>query len=265
MSLQTVGKVLGNENIVPQHYLMVVEIPEIAAIAQAGQFVHVRVSDTLDPLLRRPISLHDIDAEKGTITLLYQVVGRGTELLSGFKTGQCVDIMGPLGKGFSIPVGVENVTIVGGGIGVAPLFPLLAKLKQDGKKIKVIFGARNRDALLGLDKVREMGLGTYIATDDGSAGYKGFVTDMLVHENGQLKPDYIYACGPEPMLARVVAIAKEAGIPGQVSMEERMGCGVGACLACVCKIKKDNADGFIHKKVCNEGPVFDLEEVIFHD
>ena len=262
MTLQMNCKVLDNSEISPQLYMMLLEAPELAAIAQPGQFVHVRVADTSDPLLRRPISLHGIDKQNGTITLLYQVVGRGTQLLAQWEKGREIDVMGPLGKGFILPEEVENITVVGGGIGAAPLFPLLSLLKQSGKKIKVIFGARNKEALIGLDKIREMGLDTYIATDDGSAGHKGFVTDILIQENKHLKPDYIYACGPEPMLAKVVEIALAAGIPGQVSLEERMGCGVGACLACVCKIKV--GDGFNYSKVCNEGPVYDLREVLFH-
>lgn len=263
MTLQVSGQVLANENIAPQHFLMEIEIPQIANRAKPGQFVHIRVSDNSDPLLRRPISLHRIDKEKGSVYLLYQVVGRGTELMSHFVPGQKVDLMGPLGNGFTLPE-AENVTVIGGGIGVAPLFPLLSLLIEAGKKITVIFGARNKDYLLGIELVREMGLDIHTATDDGSVGHHGFVTDIFSQENQKIKPDYVYACGPEPMLAKVTEIAKVAGIPGEVSLEERMGCGVGACLSCVCKIKTVNDNGFKYKKVCQDGPVFNLQEVIFH-
>lgn len=265
MSLHVNGQVISNEKIAPQYFLMQIEVPSIASVAKPGQFVHVRVSETLDPLLRRPISLHAIDADKGTITLLYQVVGRGTEMLSRFAKSQAIDLMGPLGNGFSVPKAAQNITIVGGGIGVAPLFPLLEQLSKEDKKIKVILGARNRSALLGLDKLKATGLEAYLATDDGSIGVKGFVTDILIEENKKLLPDYIFACGPELMLARVAEIAKATNIPGQVSLEERMGCGVGACLSCVCQIKSSEGNEIGHKKVCNDGPVFDLREVVFHD
>lgn len=264
MTLQVTGQVLANENVAPQHFLMEIKVPQIAKLAKPGQFVHVRVSDNLDPLLRRPISLYRIDREKGSIYLLYQVVGRGTELMSKYIPGQRVDLMGPLGNGFTLLPDIQTVTVIGGGIGVAPLFPMLAWLKEKGKKVTVIFGARNKEYLIGTELVRKMGLDIRTATDDGSAGHHGFVTDIFIEENIKLKPDYIYACGPEPMLAKVTEIAKNAGIAGEVSLEERMGCGVGACLSCVCKIKTVNDDGFKYKKVCQDGPVFNLQEVIFH-
>lgn len=272
MSYSGIAEVVLNQKVGPEHFLMRVLVPEITKEAKPGQFVHMRCNTVMDPLLRRPVSLHDIDYEGGTIGLLYQVVGRGTQILSEIPVGAEIDIMGPLGKGFAIPDKLQSVLVIGGGIGVAPLFPLVQALNQYKIKQTVLLGARSADYIIGTEQLETLGVGVEVATDDGSKGYKGYVTDLMEKHLSTAKPDYFFACGPKPMLKQVLLVAKKHKIDGQVSLEERMGCGVGACLACVCKINDfsnsvqlDNAPGFDYKKVCADGPVFKAGEVIFDD
>lgn len=265
MSLQEMGKVMQHQEIASGFYLLTIEAPAIARLAQPGQFVHVKCTPTMDPLLRRPISLHRIDAKAGTITLLYQVVGRGTQLLSKFMVDDEIDLMGPLGRGFDLPSQPGDVMVVGGGIGAAPLLPLVEALCDMGNVVTMILGARSKDWLLGAESFVQAGAQVLVATDDGSQGQQGFVTDILVQHLQGTKPAALYACGPEPMLRAVASMALSQGLTGQVSLEERMGCGVGACLACVCKIKVATPNGWDYQKVCIDGPVFALEEVLWHE
>ncbi|MFZ5640736.1 MAG: dihydroorotate dehydrogenase electron transfer subunit [Bacillota bacterium] len=273
MTFAGITEIVWHEKIAPDHYLMRVLAPEIAKKAKPGQFVHVLPGSTMDPLLRRPISLHGIDPAKGTISLLYRVVGRGTRMMSEMPVGGAVDIMGPLGKGFDIPDKISKVLVVGGGIGVAPLLSLLQALRHYNIDTTVLLGAATGDYLLGVRQIEALGLKAEAATDDGTYGYKGFVTDLVSRQLTGQKPDYFYACGPNPMLSKLTKMMTGAGIPGQVSLEERMGCGVGACLACVCKVKvagapqqgSGAAPQFDYKKVCADGPVFAASEVIFDE
>ena len=265
MSFDGFAEIVLHERVGPEHYMMRVYAPELTGLAKPGQFVHVRVSNAADPLLRRPISLHGIDYEHGTVSLLYQVVGQGTRLLAEMKIGDEIDIMGPLGRGFLVPGGIENVLVIGGGIGVAPLFPLVQALKHYKVKQTVLLGARTADYIIGSEQLASLGVKLEVATDDGSLGRHGLVTDLAEKHMKLAKPDYFYACGPNPMLKQLLKAADTHGLDGQVSLEERMGCGVGACLACVCKTKTGGnrfAEGFEYKKVCNDGPVFRADEVI---
>lgn len=265
MSFSGITEIVWHEKIAPDHYLMRVLAPEIAKKAKPGQFVHVLPGTTMDPLLRRPISLHGIDPVKDTVSLLYRVVGRGTRMMSELPVGGTIDIMGPLGKGFDIPDKINRVVVVGGGIGVAPLLPLLQALKHYKIDTTVLLGAATADYLLGVRQIEGLGHKVEAATDDGTYGHKGFVTDLAARHLQGSKPDYFYACGPNPMLSKLAQMMSRAGIPGQVSLEERMGCGVGACLACVCKVKVAGTQQFDYKKVCADGPVFAASEVIFDE
>lgn len=265
MSTQETGRVTQHQEIAPGFYLLTIKAPAIAQLAQPGQFVHVKCTPTMDPLLRRPISLHGMDAQAGTITLLYQVVGRGTQLLSKFMVNDEIDVMGPLGRGFTLPNSPGNVVVVGGGIGAAPLLPLVEALCTQGSAVTLILGARTKEWLLGAESFTQAGAQVLVATDDGTQGQHGYVTDILAQQLQGTLPVALYACGPEPMLKAVANMAAKQGVTGQVSLEERMGCGVGACLACVCKIKVATADGWDYQKVCVDGPVFDLEEVLWSE
>lgn len=231
--------------------------PKIAHECMPGQFVHVLPGSTLDPLLRRPISLYDVDKNLGSITLLYKVVGKGTNLFTKIKTNEHVNVMGPLGKGFTL-VSNQNVVLVGGGVGIAPLIYLARRLKENNCNVTVLHGAENRDQLVTIDKLRSMGVEFMPATMDGTAGYKGLVTDLLTKKLIPDKIDYLYTCGPEAMMSIVADYGRKHGILTEVSLEEHMACGVGACLGCARKLKPDDET---YVKVCKDGPVFNSKDL----
>lgn len=265
--------ILEHKEVLPNHYMLVLHSPKVAETAKPGQFVHIKLNETLTPILRRPISLNGIDKNAGTITLLYHVVGEGTKLLTKKHKGVKLDIMGPIGNGFSFPKDVKNVAVIAGGIGVAPVFPLIEELIRLGVKVTLYYGSRSKDNVIKTNHLINQGAHISVATDDGTLGYNGFVTDLLAKdlENGA-SFDYYYTCGPLPMMKGVAKIMEGHEIPGELSLEERMGCGTGACLACVCKIKvKSRLEAFVndsfftYKKVCVDGPVFSSEEVYLYD
>lgn len=223
-----------------------------------GQFVHVKVSDGIDPLLRRPISIANIDQEKQECTLIYRKEGLGTRVLSEKNIDQSVDVLGPLGNGFPVDeVGVgETALLVGGGIGVPPLYELSKRLVAKGVKVIHVLGFQSKSAVFYEEKFSVLG-DTYIATVDGTVGTRGFVTDVI-SSNG-ITFDTLYSCGPTPMLKALEAAFPERN--AYISLEERMGCGIGACFACVCHLQ-DDPDGYSYKKVCSDGPVFKVGEVV---
>lgn len=229
-----------------------VKCPRIAQAAEAGQFAQVAAEGFF---LRRPISICDIDKNEGTIRFVFEVRGKGTEKISELNKGDMIDIIAPLGKGFKFIEGGKAVCI-GGGIGTPPMVGIARKY---GSNAAVISGFRNSSIAILQDDFKAMRAETILCTDDGSAGVHGFVTDALRTYLESSKPDIIYACGPMPMLKGIVAIADEYGIETQVSLEQRMACGVGACLGCVCRTVKDGKEIYSH--VCKDGPVFDSKEV----
>ena len=247
-------KILKQEKLSDAIYSMWLETKQVAAYAKAGQFVSVYCNDG-SRLLPRPISICEIDKENNAIRLVYRVAGKGTDEFSGMCEGQILRILGPLGNGF--PKQGKSAFLIGGGIGIPPMLELAKEL--DCKK-QMILGYRNNQMFL-CEEMKAYGE-VYVATEDGSAGTKGNVLDAI-RENG-LKADVIYACGPTPMLRALKEYAKENGIECWISMEERMACGIGACLACVCKSKdKDHHTNVNNKRICKEGPVFLAEEVEF--
>lgn len=216
-----------------------------------GQFVHIRVSQSFEPLLRRPISIANIDKEAGEVTLIYRAEGRGTTILSEKQVGDEVDVLGPLGNGFPVdelPKG-KTALLVGGGIGVPPLYELSKQLNARGVRTIHVFGFATEDVAFYEDKFSTLGESHFV-TVDGSNGTKGFVTDLL----GELKPEFdvFYSCGPLPMLRALEQFYPNK--PGYLSFEERMGCGIGACFACICKTTEDSEKDYV--KVCSDGPVF---------
>ncbi|PFA68983.1 dihydroorotate dehydrogenase electron transfer subunit [Bacillus sp. AFS015802] len=242
--------VLSHERIAENIFELVLQGDLVSEIKAPGQFVHVKVGTGIDPLLRRPISIASHDHEKNTMTLIYRAEGKGTRLLSQMENSEKVDVLGPLGNGFSVEDGRKTALLVGGGIGVPPLYGLSKKLVANGWKVTHILGFQNEAVSFYGNKFRELG-DTYIATVDGSLGTKGFVTDVIREE----KPvfDVFYSCGPTPMLK---ALESQLGDKrGFISLEERMGCGIGACFACVCH-KQDDPHGSDYVKVCSDGPVF---------
>lgn len=239
-------------------YDLTIQTKEIAAAAKAGQFVSVYSNDA-SKLLPRPISLCGIDRKAGTLRLVYRVTGEhtGTEEFSRLQAGDAVKIMGPLGNGFTVEKG-KKAFLIGGGIGVPPMLQLAKEMKDAGENLQIVMGYRDAGTFL-LDEFKEQGE-SFVATEDGSVGTKGNVLDAI-REN-HLEADVIYACGPTPMLRALKAYAEEQNMTCYVSMEERMACGIGACLACVCNsTEKDAHSNVKNKRICKEGPVFNAKEV----
>ena len=239
-------------------YDLTIQTKEIAAAAKAGQFVSVYSNDA-SKLLPRPISLCGIDRKAGTLRLVYRVTGEhtGTEEFSRLQAGDTMKIMGPLGNGFTVEKG-RKAFLIGGGIGVPPMLQLAKEMKDAGENFQIVMGYRDAGTFL-LDEFKEQGE-SFVATEDGSVGTKGNVLDAI-REN-HLDADVIYACGPTPMLRALKAYAEEQNMTWYVSMEERMACGIGACLACVCNsTEKDAHSNVKNKRICKEGPVFNAKEV----
>lgn len=237
-------------------YDMTIKEDEIATAAKAGQFLSLYLEDE-SRLLPRPISICDIDKKAGTIRMVFRIAGEGTRQLSCLKEGDTIEVLGPLGNGFFDTEDKVSM-VIGGGIGIPPMLGLAKKLHAEGKKVIAVLGYRNAKNFLADEfaKVADV----VIATEDGSVGIKGNVIDAI-REQG-LMADTIFACGPTPMLRGVKAFAEEAGIPAQISMEEKMACGIGACLACVCKSKEKDAHSNVNnKRICKDGPVFYAQEV----
>lgn len=239
-------------------YDLTIQTKEIAAASKAGQFVSVYSNDA-SKLLPRPISLCGIDRKAGTLRLVYRVTGEhtGTEEFSRLQAGDTMKIMGPLGNGFTVERG-RKAFLIGGGIGVPPMLQLAKEMKDAGENFQIVMGYRDAGTFL-LDEFKEQGE-SFVATEDGSVGTKGNVLDAI-REN-HLDADVIYACGPTPMLRALKAYAEEQNMTCYVSMEERMACGIGACLACVCNsTEKDAHSNVKNKRICKEGPVFNAKEV----
>ena len=235
----------------PAYALLVLTSPDKLPPILPGQFVEVRVDGSPATFLRRPISVHQVDYEKNELWLLVQVVGDGSRRLAELEAGDVLNVILPLGNGFSLPPRKDaRVLLVGGGCGIAPLLYLGAYLRQQGyARCDFLLGARTAADLLQLDEYRRYGQ-VFTTTEDGSHGERGFVTHHPVMHEGGI--DMIYACGPTPMMKAVARLAHEAGIACEVSLENTMACGLGACLCCV----TDTTEG--HVCVCTEGPVFNI-------
>ena len=223
-------------------------LPDIVA----GQFVQVLVDDSPQTFLRRPISIHDVDSLHNEISLLVQQVGEGTRHLAGVSKGGSINLVLPLGNGFTLPERGEKVALVGGGIGIAPLFYLAKVLKEKGVHPVLLLGGKSKSDLLRLADYQQLGE-TFVTTEDGSLGEKGFVTAHSVWAERQF--DKIYVCGPKPMMKAMAKLAAEKDTWCEVSLENLMACGLGACLCCV----EDTVDG--HVCVCKEGPVFNTRRL----
>lgn len=246
MEIRGIYTVVSNCRVAAKTWKMVLA-GDTSLFSAPGQFVNVGIEGKF---LRRPISVCDYDGE--TITLLYDVVGEGTTVMSGWTPGHKADLLVALGNGFDISADCRRPLLLGGGVGNAPMLGLAKALVAGGKRPVVVMGFNHKDDVTLTSELEALGIETYVATVDGSAGTRGFVSDA-VRENG-LDYDYFYACGPLPML-RAVCAAFE--VPGQVSLESRMGCGFGACVCC----SLETVDGV--KRICKDGPVFRKEELIW--
>ncbi|AZB42865.1 dihydroorotate dehydrogenase electron transfer subunit [Bacillus sp. FJAT-42376] len=248
--------VVSHEEIAKDIFELVLQGELTEQMEAPGQFVHVKVSETAIPLLRRPISIARIDRADKTLTLIYRRGGEGTALLSRRNEGERVDLIGPLGNGFPADESVKGkkVLLAGGGIGVPPLYELSHQLKNLGAEPVHVLGFENKEAVFYEAEFARLGE-TYFSTADGSFGVRGFVTDAI-REHG-LSFDRLYACGPTPMLKALENLYSDKEV--YLSLEERMGCGIGACFACVCHVPGDEK---AYKKVCSDGPVFRAGEVV---
>lgn len=237
--------------------LLEISAPEIVAEAKPGQFVYLKLNGSLDPLLRRPLSIHKIDEKQGRLWLLYQIRGRGTAQFALLREGDAVDVIGPIGKGFNLEIENAPYLLIGGGMGMAPFSFTAQYLTQNNIPWKAIIGARSEKELYTKSDFISLGQEAIVTTDDGSLGFHGTTVEAAAKllENTTFKN--ILACGPHPMLRALSKLGKDCAIPVQVSLEARMACGVGACLGCT--VKKAVSSGYY--KVCKDGPVFYSDEV----
>ncbi len=240
------------------HHTVRLTAPYCAQHSQPGSFVQMRVSDHADPFLRRPMSVGGTDNAAGTIDVVFKVTGTGTSILSSAKPGNRLSVVGPLGKPFHLPES-GNVLLVGGGVGMPPLF--FAATRLDPARTTVVQGARTADLLLYREEFAELGVGQVIATDDGSAGHSGFVTEPLerILSDTGTEPFAVLACGPTPMLMAVARIAQKCGVPCQLSLEEHMACGIGICMGCA--VRRADIAETTYDLVCVDGPVFEASQI----
>ncbi|MCM1365228.1 MAG: dihydroorotate dehydrogenase electron transfer subunit [Faecalibacterium sp.] len=242
---QGLFKVTSNEKIADKVYKMTLS-GDTSAVTAAGQFVNIQLDGFF---LRRPISV--CDCENGLLTIIYKVVGTGTERMSGFAVGTELDVLTGLGNGYNEEVSGDKPLLIGGGVGVPPMYMLAKDLIAEGKDVTVILGFNTKSEVFYKDEFEKLGAKVFVTTADGSEGIKGFVTDAFGSAG---EYSHFYTCGPEPMLKAVYANTQTSG---QFSFEERMGCGFGACMGCSCKTKYGN------KRICKDGPVLVKEEIIW--
>jgi len=243
------SKIIAIKNINGNNIHMILQNEYISKNVYPGQFVNIKCSESDDMILRRPISI--LDAYEDKFEIIFRVVGKGTKSLSTYKVNEFIDVMGPLGNGFEYKKQYKNIAFIGGGIGVFPVY--FAALKYDGCNKDFYVGFKDKSEVILEKELKENGCNVYISTDNGSYGEKGYVTQLFKEKNKQY--DMVYICGPSIMEKVTVDYLKKNNIKGQVSLEERMACGIGACLVCACK----TVHGMKH--VCKDGPVFNIEEV----
>jgi len=285
--IQGIARIVSNRRMTENCWRVVLDSHEIASEVKPGQFIHVRIGGERGPLFRRPFSVFRRvalrDGRVG-IEIVYKVVGTGTRVMTGLKKGDALDVIGPLGHGFELNRGKKVQVVVAGGTGVACLFLLAEEISKAGLPLKILLGADTKGSLLMRKEYASLKGEVMVSTDDGTAGYHGFVTQMLAValDRGRIPSDCaVYATGPEPMLKALAPICRRYAIPAQVSMERHMMCGIGACLGCICKVdpthispRRDPESShmqfvsdrdFGYALVCKDGPVFDINEVRFDE
>lgn len=252
-------KLVKKEFLKPDICKMIIKANQIASEANPGQFLEIRVVDNIEPLLRRPISIYNANKQNGEIEFIFQIKGKGTEILSQRSEGELLDVIGPLGNGTFKFEEYKNIVIIGGGIGIFPLHELSKRAKENNVNTKIYVGFRNKEFVLLEEELKQVCNELILCTDDGSYGKKGFAINFLKEDIEKEPIDCIYACGPLPMLKAVQQYAIEKNIPCQISLEERMACGLGVCLGCA--VKTSNKETTEYKHVCKDGPVFDAKDV----
>lgn len=266
-NLQTI--VLSNDEISPGYYRMRILAPGYQKLAQPGQFVMFRVRRSLPPLLRRPFGIFQVGflpadcegmPEKEFVELIYKVVGAGTEVMCELHHGDRIELLGPLGRGFEINDPAGDKILVGGGIGLVPLY-MLADSFPDRSKTRLLIGGRSHADIIGVTEFERLGVATHVTTEDGSLGESGLITRILERKLGKYPGAQVYACGPMPMLRAVEAICSAHQVPLQLSLEALMACGVGACLGCVVKGRDHSDANPQYLCSCRQGPVFHSHEL----
>ena len=256
------GEVVSKTQVAAGHFQMGLLCPHIAQNAAPGQFIQVRVNRLYDPLLYRPLAVYRTRGD--AFEILFKVVGKGTRLLAEKRVGDTLDIIGPLGTGFPMDDDFQLAMLVAGGMGIASLMALAEMMV--GRQIIALIGASTRDKIVGEKELLALGAEVRIATEDGSAGHRGMVSELLkeilLKERATTVTRRIFACGPTPMLKAVAQIAAQHKIPAHVSLEERMACGVGACLGCACEVVSPGGK-IQYKMVCVDGPIFDVQEIVW--
>lgn len=270
MPLQTNGIVIKNARIRSSYFLLGIDCPPIADQIKPGQFMMLKVSDNHSPFLRRPFSLyqtfptHSEDKKnRGRLFILYKKVGKGTQKMTTFKKGQRINLIGPLGKGFTPPPlsSPARCILIGGGVGIVSLYPLAQVLRD--RRLVVFIGGKTREDLLCLEEFKRFTSDILIATEDGSLGFKGTVVDLFASQKKLLKNEaYVYSSGPIGMLKALARNINFKNTPCQVSLETRMGCGFGACWGCVAKTNHPKTP---YQRICKEGPVFNLEDLLWEE
>ena len=261
MPKQVFAELVKKEKLLDDLYKFSVEAQEIANLAKPGNFIEIRINENLDPFLRRPISIYNLDKENGILEFIFQVRGKGTELLSKKKEGDKIDIIGPLGNGTFKFEEYKNIAVIGGGIGIFPLYELSKQAKSAGKEVYTYLGFRNKDLVTLENEFDEVSTMLTITTDDGSYKNSGFAINYLENDLEKNNIDCIYACGPLPMLKAVKKLAEERKILCQISLEEKMGCGMGVCLGCAVRTASSTDENPQYLHVCKAGPVFDSKLV----
>lgn len=269
MAIQTNGIVVKSERIKSLYFLLEISCPPIANQIKPGQFIMLKISDGSSPLLRRPFSVfqsyptnHPEKKNRGRFIILYKKVGKGTQKMTEFKMGQKVDLIGPLGNGFTLPAPPSSKTIfIGGGVGIVSLYPLGEALGRPNAM--VFIGGKTKNDILCVEEFRRLKSKTYIATEDGSLGYEGTVIDLFLSQKGKFKNDdscSLYSCGPAEMLKELARVIESSHFYCEVSLEARMACGFGACWGCVVKTNDSETP---YQRVCKEGPVFNLKNIVW--
>jgi dihydroorotate dehydrogenase electron transfer subunit len=271
--LQAALPVLANDRLARDTYRLRLESPLLARAIRPGQFIMLRLGRSSDPLLGRPFALYDtVLDERGTpqaIEIVYLVIGKLTGLLAGLRPGDRVEAWGPLGNGFPDLTGLNHVGLVAGGIGQTPFLAVVRQLlgtrgyggraaRQAARQVTLFYGVRTAELAAGVEDFQAAGAEVYLATDDGTRGFPGRVTELL---QGHAPPQHLFGCGPEPMLKVLGSLARAWAVPCHLSLETPMACGIGICFSCVTRVR--TSGGWDYKRVCTEGPVFDAAELVW--
>ena len=276
MMVQEKARILLHRKIARDHYRMRLKSSPTARTARPGQFIHIRCGEEKKrqssfgtvPLLRRPISLVDVDPVRGTLDIVYKVMGLGTRVLAQMPEGAKADLIGPLGEPFTFPPKGKQAILIGGGVGIPPLVFLAKELLKKKIPAAAFLGARTKEWVICREDFRKLGVPVRAATDDGTLGYRGSVVDLvesvIAREQSDRSNLALYICGPIGMMKAAAALACRRGIPAQVSLEERMGCAMGCCMGCVVEVNTEPVGSHARfQRVCTEGPVFAAEEIIW--